>query len=209
MVGCDGEEQGAVAQLERTPRAGEHTRDGSRCGVVAPRAVDLRRDAFGGAPGQPVVAAARDVDVERALGRRGPQPAARGVDAEDVARGAVHDQRGVAVARMRCVLRDDDLGTPCSPVVGAAAHDQVDQVGQVALRVVAAVGDGQHRPFGSCGQSRNAVVLRSCIARAEEHRVLRGGRFGGPGRRRGRAESEKGEKTRKKRVFHLSCDYFR
>ncbi len=201
-VGCGhGEEQRAVLEGQGATRGGEHRRDGRRGGVAAPGAVELGRDVLGGAPRQAVVGAARDANARGRLGRRGPEAAAGGEDAHHVARAGVDHEGRIAVAARLGVLRDGDRLAPRRAAVGASAQHHVDQVGQVALRVAAAVGHGQQRAVGGRHDGRNAVVLRAVVARGEEPHVDRlGGRADGAGRQEDAAEQQR---RKEEGSFHL------
>ena len=168
----DDERQTAVGEGQCASRCGEHAREAARCRIGAGGAVELRGDVLDLAPRQTVVGAAADADLLRRLGRGVPHAAAGGEDADDLLRVGVDDQRCIAVAAVGPVAGDDDLIAPRAAEVAAAPQHDVDAVGQVALRVVAAVGDGEQRAVGGGREGRDAVVLRAVVARAEEHRVF-------------------------------------
>ena len=90
-------------------------------------------------------------------------------------RGSLHER---PLSRLRAmepavggVAGDDDLVAPRGAVVGASPQDDVDEVGQVAGGVVAAVGHGDDRSVGGRHEGRDAVEFRSVVTRCEEFRV--------------------------------------
>ena len=178
-TGRHDEEQRPVAQLQRTPRGGKGAVPPPREGICAGRAPQLGRDAFGRGPRLPKIAAPADVDVNRRLGCRLPQPAPRGEDAEQLARAGIAHQRRIAVAAVAAVFGNRDDGGPGAAPVGAAPRHEVDFVGQVAHRLEPAVGHGHQRAVVGRHQRRNAVILRTTVAGGEEERAH--GLFGSPG----------------------------
>ncbi|EIE98459.1 hypothetical protein SacglDRAFT_01539 [Saccharomonospora glauca K62] len=220
---------GAPAQLDAFAGGREHAAPGGVLHHVGDPAMP---------PGPAIVVAVavvevQDVGVRRVVAGLGVAEAPidrGGVEDEDPAGLAVHEQAGVPVAVGSGVPANHLLGSPGLAAVGAAAHEQGDVGGQVGHRGSAVV-HRQQVAVGQRGERGDAVTrMASLVAGCEVgHREPAGrgprrhggrGRLPGGGARRGghsrcreaRGQSGHGDqredRTSHQRPLMIDCDRF-
>ena len=176
----------SACQPEAVARAKERSTVVAADRIGGPASPKLFGDVLGCRPCLPTVGAAAHVAADGIGLGRGEKTVPSHKHTHHVAILTHHQSRVAEAVLAARTLGNGDGLAPCAAVVGAAARDDVDVLGEVGLVVFAAVAGDEEGAVGQAADSRNAPVGTAVVPRTEQAllviryrlhhgRVVRGG----------------------------------